>query len=219
MISYDKQFKSNREDGRFYSSWAAHMEMLRNITPKLSVPHDLTKEEFFKWQSAVKEKLRELLLLPEFTKQPSPKKLSSIKRDTYTVEKWEFYPDEYTAVPFLILIPDSASEKNPLPGVMCLPGSAHSKELLAGEPLLEHPVCRVVSYPERNAMAQYVVKNGMVAFAFDNPETAETALEMGGPCGKSRVQLCYGYIQSGMCYPGVSVFQKLCLMKFIKSLS
>ena len=219
MISYETHFKSKRPDGRFYSPLAAHMQMLRDLTPKLSVPENLTKESFFKWKGDVKEKLRELLLLPDFTPQPNPIKLGSIKRDTYTVEKWELYPDKYTAVPFLILIPDCASKENPVPGVMCLPGSAHSKEFLAGEPLLDNPMCQIAKYPDRNQMALYMVKNNMVAFAFDNPETAESGLEMGGPCGKSRVQMCYGYIQSGLCYPGVSVFHKLCVMDFIKSLN
>lgn len=217
MLSYETHFKSAREDGRFYSPWAAHMEMMRNMEPALSLPKNLTKEIYLKWQADVKAKLRELLLMPDFTPQPEPKKLSSVKRDTYTVEKWEFYPDDYTAVPFLILIPDSATKENPAPGVMCFPGSTHSKEFFSDEPLLDNPMCHFQTYPERNRMARYIAENGMVAFIFDNLETAETGLYMDSAYGRSRVQMCHGYLQSGLCYPGMAVFQKLCVLDFIKS--
>ena len=39
------------------------------------------------------------------------------------------------------------------------------------------PTCRFEKYPERNRMAQYMARNGMIAFTFDNPETAECALD------------------------------------------
>ena len=218
MLSYETHFKSDRKDGRFYSSWAAHMEMVRNTKPRLTLPENLTKEIYLKWQQDVKDKLRELLRMPEFTKQPAPKKLGSVKRDTYTVEKWEFYPDDYTAVPFLILIPDCATKENPAPGVMCFPGSTHSKEFFSDEPLLENPMCHFTTYPERNRMARYMAENGMVAFVFDNLETAETGLHMDSAYGRSRVQVCHGYLQTGHTYPGIAVFQKLCVLEFIKSL-
>ena len=123
MDTVKNQFVSSRPDGRFTSSMAAHMEMLRREKPKLSLPENLTKENFPQWNAAVREKLRELLLLPEFTPQPSPVLLSSVQREGYRVDKWEFYPDDYTAVPFLALIPDGASAEHPVPGVICLPGS------------------------------------------------------------------------------------------------
>ena len=151
-------------------------------------------------EKAVKQKVEELLLLPEFTKQPEPKLLSRIKRDSYTVEKWEFYPDDYTAVPFLMLIPDGVSKDNPAPGVMCFPGSVFSMEFISGEPLLESSVCRFEKYPERNRMALYAVKEGMVAFAFDPVAIAECGVDMGNEdYYSSRTQLCHGYIQSGLC--------------------
>lgn len=217
MLSYEKNFKSDRPDGRFYSSWAAHMEMMRRDTPRLELPEDLTNESFYSWKSAVREKLRELLLMPESTPQPEPVMLYRVKREGYTVEKWELYPDDLTAVPFLVLIPDSATKDSPAPGVMCLPGSVHNKEYLVGEPLLDNPQCRFERYPERNRMALYMVKNGMVAFVLDNPETAEAGLVRGGGLYDARVRMCYGYIQSGLCYQGVSVFQKLCLLDFMKT--
>ena len=70
---------------------------------------------------------------------PPPVRLWREERDGYRLEKWEFYPDDYAAVPFLVLIPEGASAAHPVPGVLCLPGSNHSKESLAGEPLPPHP--------------------------------------------------------------------------------
>ena len=216
-LSYEKNFKSHRPDGRHTSTMAAHMEMLRKMKPLLELPEELTPEKFTEWKLAVKDKVRELMCMPEFTEQPEPVKLSEVKRDGYTVEKWEFYPDDYTVVPFLMLIPDGVSKENPAPGVMCLPGSTYSKEFFAGEPLLENPSCRFVEHADRNQMGLYIVKSGMVAFVFDNLETCEISAET-DTVGAVRTHLCHGYAQSGLCYPGMAVFQKLCFMKFMKKL-
>lgn len=217
-ISYETHFKSTRPDGRHVSSLAAYMEKLRHMQPKLSLPKTLTVEEYEVWREKVKIKYRELLHMPEFTKQPKPIKLSSVKRDTYTVEKWELYPDDYEAVPFLVLIPDGASTQNKVPGVICIPGSTQSKEMLSGEPMLDPPNCQFVKFPERNQMARYMVKNGMVAFAFDNVAIAERGLpvtdhERDIYNSYSRSQLCHGYLHGGFSYPGMSTFHILCLLQ------
>ena len=220
-ITYETHYRSKREDGRFNSTMAAFMEKMRNTKPLLSLPDDLTEKRFLLWKEELRNKVKEILLIPEKTDQPTPKKLSSIKRDTYTVEKWEFYPDDYFAVPFLILIPDTATADNPVPGVLCFPGSTASKEFLAGEPLLNKAQCTFSKYPDRGKMAYHYVKSGMVAFAFDNPETAECALDIERDHDwgySSRIHLCHGLIQMGLCYYGLSVFQKMCALDFIKSL-
>lgn len=217
-ITYETHFKSNREDGRFNSTFAAFMEKMRNTKPLLSLPDKLTKKEYDVWRTQLKDKVREMLLFPQNPFLPEAKKLDSVKRDTYTVEKWEFYPDEYTAVPFLILIPDKIRNA---PAVMCFPGSTASKEALAGEPLLDKAQCTFMKFPERIKMAYHYVKNGMVAIAFDNPETAECALDIERDHDwgySSRLQLCHGLNQMGYCYFGLSVFQKLCIIEFIKKL-
>lgn len=66
-LTYENSFKSKRADGRHTSTMAAHMEMLRNLKPDLSLPEKFTKEEFLEWKESVQKKLEELLLLPEFT--------------------------------------------------------------------------------------------------------------------------------------------------------
>lgn len=161
--------------------------------------------------------------MPNPTQQPEPVCLSCIQREGYRVEKWEFYPDDYTAVPFLALIPDHASEDKPVPAVLCFLGSNHNKEFVAGEPLLNHPNCKVDQYPDRNRMAKYIVESGMVAFVFDNPAIGECSLmgdeSFGETQSYSRSQLCSGYLRTGWSYTGVSVFQKLQFMEHLRTLS
>ena len=219
MLSYETHFASKRPDGRHICTMSAQMEMLRHVKPKYSLPDELTASSFAIWQSKLKQKLIELLAMPEMTEQPKPKKISSVQRDGYRVEKWELYPDDYSAVPFLALIPDEASERNPVPAVLCFLGSNHSKEFVADEEQINHPNCLVQRYPERNRMAKYIVQNGMAAFVFDNPGIGEcsimTAPEYGETQGETRVQLCFGYLHMGYNYVGISTFQKLCFLKDI----
>ena len=224
-ISYGTHYASGREDSRHVSTMAAFMERMRNIKPKLSMPGDLSKESFELWRTELQKKVRELLRLDELlcdaVGQPSPKLIERNEREGYTVERWECYPDGYTALPFLVLIPDDAREKSPAPGIMCLPGSIYSKEFIAGEPLLEGAACRFEKYPDRNRMALYAVRCGAVAFAFDNPETAERALEIerdGDYGSTSRSQLCHGLIQCGYSYFGITVAGLFCALEFIKNM-
>ncbi len=91
-MSYEKNFKSDRKDGRHISTMAAHMEMLRDLRPKLALPEDLTKESFCEWKAKVRAKLQELLLMPEFTDQPEPVFISREKRDGYSLEKLGVLP-------------------------------------------------------------------------------------------------------------------------------
>ena len=219
-ISYDTHFKSKRSDGRHVASIAAFTDMLRSTEPKLALPEELDRESFFTWQEKVKEKFRELLKIPEITPSEPPKMLYREKREGYTAEKWELYPNSYEAVPFLVLIPDCASEDNRVPGVICLHGSIHSKEFIADEPLLPPYNCRFEKYPDRNKMALYLVKNGMAAFVFDNPAIAELGLPTSSPTADewnfhSRVEMVYGYLQAGICYPGISAYHVLSFLQYL----
>ena len=224
-ITYETHYKSLREDGRHVSTMAAFMDMLRNSEATLALSEVLSRNSLDEWKERLKSKVRELLQLDYFEKmaerQPTPRLISSVKRDTYRVERWEMYPDPYSAVPFLALIPSSADVDNKVPAVMCLPGSTFSKEFICGEPLLDKAACRMQKFPERNRMALYMVKNGMAAFAFDNPETAECALEIEREDdygSTSRSQLCHGLLQSGLSYFGLSTAQKLMALDFIENL-
>ena len=224
-ISYETHYRSKRSDGRHTSTMAAFMERLRNTPASLALAEEYDAETYEAWRIALKRRVGELLRLDFFEveakRQPTPMLISRVRREGYTVERWELYPDDYSVVPFLALIPDGASKEKPVPAVMCFPGSTFSKEFLAGEPLLDVANCHMQNYPDRNRMALYIVKAGMAAFAFDNPETAECSLPVereGDYGGKARVQLCHGLLQSGLSYFGLSTAQKLCALDFIKTL-
>ena len=55
-LTYEEHFKSHRPDGRFVSTFAAHMQWLRDLKPELALPEALTEESFAAWQQAVKER-------------------------------------------------------------------------------------------------------------------------------------------------------------------
>ena len=212
-LTYEEHFKSHRPDGRHVSTLAAHMEALRNLKPLCSFPKELTKENFSQFQQDVKKYALELLNMPEPTPQPAPVMLSSVQRNGYRVEKWEFYPDDYTAVPFLALIPDDASAENPVPAVLCYLGSNHPKEFNGGEPLPDHPNYITPHHAGRNQMGLQVVQNGMAAFIFDNPAIGETSVmtpkELGESQRYTRSVLCQNLLDCGLPYVGLTAFQRM----------
>ncbi len=208
-----------REDGRTTGSLTAFLTKVRNTTPNLAFKAK-TQEELIEWQAKVRVKLTQLLRMPEITPQPQPKRLSVSQREGYRLEKWEFYPYDYCAVPVLILIPDNASAENKVPGVLCFPGSSVSKEVLAGEPFIDHPNCKDGRFLDRNRMAWHYVKAGYAAVAFDNPATAECSeLDLPSPKhGATRVHYCSMLLEAGYTYMGMSVFQAMRFLDYFKNM-
>jgi len=218
--TYEEYYKSHRPDGRMMSSQAAFMEILRRERPALTVPKDPTKEEFLAWQKAIRAKAVELLRMPAFGKQPDPVLLSTVQREGYRAEKWEFYPNDVAAVPVLMLVPDGASAENPVPAVFCFTGSNHNKEFIAGEPPIEGKAGHINRYPERNRMGQYYAQAGMIAVCFDHPGISETALDTDDVNygWHSRDILNNLLLMAGYSYAGLSVQQALCFLDFVKTL-
>lgn len=218
-LTYEQHFKSHRPDGRQTATLAALMDMMRRRPGDLNLPEDIDRADFPAWQRQIRRRAGELLALPEATPQPEPVLLSCEKREGYRVEKWEYYPDDYSAVPFLALIPDEAGPEHPVPAVMCLLGSNHPKEYVAQEPeLMDHPNFREedLHYPERNRMALYMVQSGWAAYCFDNPGIAETSVMTDPEVGMSdmytRQVLCSALLDSGLSYVGLTVFHRLQFM-------
>ena len=216
--TYESHFRSHRPDGRIPSTQAAFMELLRRRPRELALPKELSAESFATWREAVRAKAEELLAMPAFTDQPAPVLLSSVQREGYRVEKWEFYPDDVSVVPVLLLVPDTATAEKPAPIVFCFPGSNQSKELFSGEPLLERMAGGAYKYPDRNCMGKHYAQNGMIAAVFDPIGIAETALDLDDPNfgWHSRTHLTYGLLEYGYNHTGYSVFQKLCFWNAVK---
>ena len=217
--NWEKNYRSKRKDNRHITSNAALREKLCFMEPKLHFSDKINKCDFVAWKEHIGQKLFELLKIPELpTNQPIPNMIWEKQRDGYKTQRWEFYPDEWTAVPVLILLPNEVSESHPGAAVLCCPGSAHSKEFLAGEDLPEHPNYRRISFPERNMMAKHFVQAGFIAVVFDNPGTGELA-ERGPDIEtqwKSRNKFSGELLCSGSTYPGLSVFQKMCFLEWFK---
>ncbi|HRE53034.1 MAG TPA: alpha/beta hydrolase family protein, partial [Flavitalea sp.] len=162
----NKIIGTSRPDGRYLSTNGFVHQQIRELKPMLQFDPGLSRDEFILWQAKVRNKIRDLMQFPIVTPQPSPKLISKVKRRGYTVEKWEIFPQDGSVVPILMLIPDGVSASNPAPAVLCYPGSASSKEKLAGEPELELRYKQPRLY-EKNHMAKFYAEKGLIAIAID----------------------------------------------------
>jgi len=94
-------------------------------------------------------------------------KLSTTERTGYTLERWEFYPEEQLAVEALVLIPEGAANA---PAVICMADSGGSIEHLASEP---DPYATADAANGRKAY--FAMKSGYVAVALSMPAMANAA--------------------------------------------
>lgn len=203
-------YASGREDGRFIQTAAFVHKSMQLLQPKLAFPPDMTREAFPTWQKAVREKLLELMCFPEVGGQPEPRRVWSQPRQGYRLERWEAYPEPFSVVPYLVLVPDGAGPDSPAPAVMCFPGSTGSKEALSGEPELSGSPAPDKTKWDDNRMAYHFARRGMVAAAFDNPATNELASPL---LPREALTLCQ--IWMGRCYEAISVFQKACVLRWL----
>lgn len=204
-------FRSGRPDGRFVGTAGFVHAYLKSHAPKLEFDPEMDAEKVRTWQVSVRQKLREIMRFPEVPTQPQPILLWTKQRDGYQLQKWEAYPEPLSVVPYLVLVPDRATASSPVPAVMCFPGSASSKESMAGELELNGKPC-THRHRVHNQMALWYVKAGMVAVAVDNPGTCETR----DPIRPSRNELCLHAIRLGRDYMGITTFQKLCILEWVK---
>lgn len=211
-------YRTDREDGRFQTTMGFTHYLMKTGSTKLAFDPEMTRDQFDVWQVRVKEKLEALMCFPDFVpEQPEPVRLWSEPRKEYRIEKWEAFPEPGSVVPFLVLIPDEVDDANPGSAVMCMPGSASSKELLAGEPELrpEQPENR---HPIANQMGLQYVKAGFVAVIAENPgigELDEMPINGGNP-NTGRDKLCGELLMLGRNYVGLSVFQKQHILNWMK---
>lgn len=165
---------TNRQDGRFLSTRGTVQYMLKNVQPAYAFNPSFTPAEFKKWQSGLRDTMKELMRFPQQAAVQAPVCVKTVQRDGYRVEKWESYPQQGSVVPFLVLIPDGVDAKHKLPAVLCIPGFGGSKEGLAGENEGDYELTLSPKEPvKKGAMALHYVKKGLVAVAVDNPSCAE----------------------------------------------
>ena len=206
-------FRSDRTDGRFVDIEGFMNHHLRTLEPRLRFDPAIPPEHFPGWQALVAEKLRELLTFPEDAlDQPAPVMLWAEPRDGYELQKWEAYPEPMKVVPFLALIPEGVDADNPGAAVMCFPGSWHTKEMLAGEPEVR-PWVPQNRFPESNCMARHYAEAGLVAVAVDHPDMGERTTNC---FGGSRYEWGIHAIWAGRSFEGVSVFEKLVILDWLK---
>lgn len=165
---------SLRVDSRALRTRGAVEGLMRRNPPRLTFrPNEITPDSFGVWKAQMKEAMARLMRHPE-SQSATPKLMKRVKRDGYTLEKWESYPLDSTVVPFLVLIPDGVDANNPAPAALCIPGFGQTKELLAGERSgnfnLEGEADTSLV---KNTMALDYVKAGIVAVAVDNPSFGE----------------------------------------------
>jgi hypothetical protein len=213
-----KIISSDRADGRYLSTRGLVQYMMRNIQPQLAFNPQFTKEEFKVWQNQVRLKMQELINFPEIPPQPLPKLISKKKKDGYTLEKWEIYPQPGSVVPFFMMIPDGISFKEQAPAVLCFSGSSGDKETLVGEKSIS-PIF-IPNHAEKNAMALYYVQKGLIAVALDHPGIGESSdLEFYREIkGYDRNTMSRYLIDMGWSYLGLSAFQGQKVLDWMKGL-
>lgn len=210
------QFQTDRPDGRFVSTRAVVHQLMKTRQPIFSFSNSLTPEEFLAWRQNLQRAAAELMQHPQLQNLPEPKHLWTEQREGYRVEKWEAYPLPQSVVPYLVLIPDAATEESPTPAVLCIPGWGGTKEELAGEPQLYQP--DQATRENRNAMAYQYVKAGLIAVAIDNPGSGELAdLEQkAGTYNYDFQNVARPLLELGWSYLGYSSYTSLHILNWMK---
>jgi dienelactone hydrolase len=186
-----------------------------NLEPKLAYDPELTERKNILWKNKVVRKLEELMKLPDNGDRSGESDIVWEKEyDDYRIEKHIIYPEPYSAVPFLVMIPKDAGQSNRVPGVLCISGSSGTKEMLCGEPELDgKPTSN--KHPGHNKMAWHFVKAGYAAVAVENPGVGELKKDEADIWG-DRSDFAGRMMMAGRSYVGMSVHQKLCILEWMK---
>lgn len=214
------RYETDRADGRFATSLSFSHHYIRSVEPKLAFPMEMQPDEFPQWRQDIRARLLELMAFPDVPPQPEPKRISSEPRQGYRLEKWEVFPEPGSVVPVLVLVPQHATARRRVPAVLCFPGSSGTKEYLAGEDE-PHPDLKVPAHAEKNRMALEYVRAGMVAIAVDHPSNGELIERDGDRLirGAARDKLSRDLIYAGRSYLGLSSFQKMQVLQWVKTLA
>jgi hypothetical protein len=203
--------RSDREDGRFVATAGFIQAYMKANRPELAFDPEMDAGQFPAWREALRAKVLELMAFPEVEPQPLPRCVGDEQREGYRLQRWECYPEPFSVVPFLMLVPEGVSGSSPAPAVMCFPGASGTKEGMAGEPELEG---RQLNWSEEkrrdNCIALHLVRQGMTAVAVDNPTGSEADNDLRD---RSEVSMCM--LWAGRNYLGTSVFQKTHILRWL----
>lgn len=164
--------QSSRADRRHTSSRGIVQTMLEQVRPACAFQPGMPPENFPSWREQVRQAMKKLMKFPALQEIHPPRLVKTVPRQGYRVEKWESYPFPNAAVPFLVLVPDSATPQRPAPVLFCIPGSDQTKEELAAETSAELENASLPR-PGPNAMAWHYVREGWVAVVVDNAGAGE----------------------------------------------
>lgn len=206
-----KTIRSRRADGRMATTSGVVHQRLRLLRPALTLPDELTPRVLEAWKRRVRRRLRAVLTIPKPGRAVPPKLIADEPRDGYRLQRWELYPEADTALLVWLLVPDSASPREKAPAVLCLPGSDHPNEVLAGEPVTHAQ--RSISWLEHNAMAKHLVQRGVIALCIENPATGS----LFDPLAPDWRRHCMELIWMGGSYEGLSVTHKLAALRWLRS--
>ena len=83
-----KEIRSDRDDGRFLSSYGVVHSMLSDIEPECAFCPDMSKREFAKWQKKVRKSMQEIMNFPKQQDNPPvPKCIHTVQRNGYRLGK------------------------------------------------------------------------------------------------------------------------------------
>ena len=211
--------KTDRQDNRFLNSRGIVYNLLKSTLPKYAFNPDFSPSQLREWQMKVRESMKEIMQFPQVdNSQPLPKKIEEKKRDGYTLQKWEAYPLPSSVITYLVLIPDNLNKNNPVPAVLCIPGSGETKESLAGEDEI-NPGFKHTQFHEKNEMALHYVKMGLIAVAVDDPAAGEASdLEkVTRSSNYDYVSVSRGLLELGWSYLGYTSFVDMQVLNWMKT--
>lgn len=165
-----KLIEPERQDGASVKTRVYLHEQFRKRAPKLAYSAKPTNQRFKRWQKSVANRMNELMQWEDIDISKA-RLLSTVQRDGYRVERWEYEPTTGMVIPYLVMIPDGVNESNPAPAILCIPGWGQYKEHVASEPYNIDGEFK----PSDRAMGRAYAKEGWIAVIADTPGSGVTA--------------------------------------------
>lgn len=141
-----------------------------------TLPQDSYREgeDFYAWQAAAREQLKQLLGLPLPTCEPFLEMEYTKDCDTHTEHRFTVQTEPGYVVPCHLLIPKGRTERIPL--TLCLSGHATGMHIVLGAPKNEQDEQSLEKWPPR-AIAPRVIREGRAALVIEARNFGESSVE------------------------------------------